>query len=205
MRKAKVVTNYARVKQNNLATEAQTIHDRLTGNAAYPNLPVTLVAFLAFITAYINKLAAALHGTPEQTAEKNVAKKDLLTAISKNGVYVNATADGDEVKLQSSGYIMAKVPQPKGPFGVPKLFVPQASREPGRALIEFAPQNGAAYIIRYTMEPKTERNQWPTTVETRRSFSVDGLVSGGRYTFIGAYKGASNELNYTAPVEVVIQ
>ncbi len=205
MRQAKVKTNYSAVRQDNLGTTANTMHDSLTGNTSFPSLPVALAAFLLLINDYLAKLAAALHGTPEQTAEKNEAKKNLLTGISKNGVYINATADGDEVKLKSSGYTMAKMPEPKGPYKMPDVFSVIASREPGRAMVDFGAMRGAAYMVRLTNEIKTDRNLWPTTIDTRRSFAIDGLVSGSRYTFIGAYKGASNVLNFTAPVEVVIQ
>ncbi len=205
MRKQKVITNYTRTRQDALATVTQAMHDALDANPDFPALPVLMAAYQALIDDYKLKLATAEHGTPLQTAEKNASKSLLLQATSKNGVYINATANGDEVKLQGSGYTMARIPQPVGPFAVPTVFTVLPDRQPGRGNIEFGGQPGAAYLIRYTKDVNVDRNLWPTTIETRRSFSVDGLVSGDRYTFIGAYKGASNVLNFTAPVEVVVQ
>ena len=205
MRKAKVVTNYSKVRQDELATQAQSTHDSLTGNADFPTPPVTMVAFLVLITQFIAKLTAAFHGTPIQTAEKNKAKYDLLKGMQKLAVYVNSTADGDEVKLAGSGFTMAKTPKPIGALPAPNVFKVTPSAQPGRVNIEFAGTQNANYLVRLTTDSHIDRNLWPTTVETRRSFMVDGLTSDTRYTFIGAYKGASNELNFSDPVEVVIQ
>lgn len=177
----------------------------MTGNADFPTPPLTMAAFLVLITTYLTKLASAFHGTVEQTAEKNVAKEALLNAMRSLGIYVNTTADGDEVMLAGSGLVFAKTPQPKGPFEIPKEFTVTASREPGRVDIVFGAQPGAAYMVRLSSDPKVDRRLWPTDVDTRRSFSIAGLESNRRYTFIGAYKGASSLLNFSAPVEVVIQ
>lgn len=205
MRKAKVVTNYKKLPQDQLLTNSVAVHDAMTGNTDYPTPPITMAAFDLLNKAYSDALAAAHKGTPDQTAAKNVAKLDVLNAMSKLAVYVNTTADGDEVKLLGSGFTLAKTPQPKGPLAIPPVFRVTASPEPGRAVVEFAGLANANYLVRLTTNTATDRNLWPTAIDTRRSFNVDGLTSGTRYTFIGAYKGASNVLNFTQPVEVVIQ
>ncbi len=205
MRKPRVITNYKKVRQADLGTVAQTVHDMMTGNATFPTPPITMAAFLLLVKDYVLKLATALHGTPVQTTAKNVAKTALLDAMTKNAVYVNATADGNEGELQSSGYFLAKTPQPKGPLAVPSLFRVNASPEPGRAIVEFMGLPGSTYLVRLTPDIRTDRSLWQTAIDTRRNFIIEGLTSGSRYTFIGAYKGASNVLNFTQPVEVVIQ
>lgn len=205
MKKSSVIINYKKFRQSEIGPIAQGVHDSLTGNSDFPTPPVTLSAFQTLIDNYLAKLAAAFHGTVAQTAEKNVAKADLLTGMRTNAIYVNTTANGNEVKLAGSGYVFAKTPQPRGPFEVPKKFTVLADRQPGRANIDFGAMNGAAYMVRITNDVNVERNLWPTTIDTRRSFYIEGLKSGERYTAIGAYKGTSNELKFTNPVEVVIQ
>ena len=205
MRKQRVVTNYQSLRQDVLLTVAVSSHDALNGNADFPTPPITISAYDLLNKAYATALADAHKGTPDQTAAKNVAKKEVLEAMSKLAVYVNTVAVGDEVKLRGSGFTIAKTPQPKGPLAIPASFKVMASPEPGRAVVEFAGLANANYMVRLTTNNATDRNLWPTAIDTRRSFNVDGLTSGSRYTFIGAYKGASNVLNFSAPVEVVIQ
>jgi len=60
-----------------------------------------------------------------------------------------------------------------------------ADRQPGRVNIDFGAMNGAAYMVRITNEVKTDRNLWPTTIDTRRSFYIEGLESGTRSAVVG--------------------
>jgi hypothetical protein len=76
----------------------------LNGNTAFPNLPITLVAFEALGATFIEKLAAAADGGKRAVAEKNVARANLIDALRQIASYVQSVAGANLPVLLSSGF-----------------------------------------------------------------------------------------------------
>ncbi|MEI6853255.1 MAG: hypothetical protein WCL06_10445, partial [Bacteroidota bacterium] len=80
----------------------------LTANGFFPDLPVELATITSKLADYEKALDKSRKGDKSQTALARQIRADIQTMLKKNGIYVNLTADGDLVKLESSGFPTAK-------------------------------------------------------------------------------------------------
>jgi hypothetical protein len=104
----KVKTNYSGLSQPDYADILEFIIFCLTNNLNFPDLPNTITDILAKKTDYEKALLKSKKGDHESTAQAKTYRKELDLMLSENGVYVNFTSRGDEAKLLSSGYDLAK-------------------------------------------------------------------------------------------------
>ena len=103
--KTKAVTDFSSYTAAELAPTAQTIHDRVTANAAaFVTPPVGMSALQTLITTYNAKLAARASRASSDVLAFNLARHDLAVARHDLGLYVNLTAKGDPVIVDKSGF-----------------------------------------------------------------------------------------------------
>lgn len=100
----RVSLKFAKFTDARLSEFFTTVNTGLAGNTAFPNLPITLAAFEALGTTFIEKLAAAAGGGKRAVAEKNVARADLIDALRQLASYVQSIAGLDLPTLLSSGF-----------------------------------------------------------------------------------------------------
>ncbi|MGC3957735.1 MAG: hypothetical protein QM813_07230 [Verrucomicrobiota bacterium] len=100
----RVSLGFAQFTDTQLSDFFTAVNTGLTGNTAFPNLPITLATLDALGTTFIEKLAAAADGGKRAVAEKNVARADLVDALRQIASYVQAIAGNDLPVLLSSGF-----------------------------------------------------------------------------------------------------
>lgn len=100
----RVSLGFAQYSDAQLSDFFTAVNTGLTGNTAFPNLPITLAAFGTLGTTFIEKLAAAADGGKRAVAEKNVARADLIDALRQIASYVQAIAGNNLPVLLSSGF-----------------------------------------------------------------------------------------------------
>ena len=80
MLQLRVLLGFATASDHSLEETATSVLSKLYGNAASPNPPVTLVVLQAALTAFSLSIAAAQHGGPVETADKN-NKREILIGL----------------------------------------------------------------------------------------------------------------------------
>lgn len=100
----RVSLGFARYNDSQLSDFYTSVNTSLTGNAAFPNLPITLAAIATIGNTFIEKLAAAFDGGKLAVAEKNVARENLIAALRQLASYVQTVAGENLPVLLSSGF-----------------------------------------------------------------------------------------------------
>jgi hypothetical protein len=106
----KVRTNYEDLRQNDFDEFLTNMILSLTGNAYFPALPESLVDIGNKQSDWQKELKKSKDGDHQATKKAQLIQNELCGKVRKNGNYINNEAAGDEVKLLSSGYWMAKDP-----------------------------------------------------------------------------------------------
>ena len=197
--KPRVRTAFSGYSQLKFLQLAELIIQCMTGNAYFPTPVPTLTAITAAITAYANALYAP--SSKANTAAKKTARTALAILLEQLADYVQATANGSEQKMLSSGIPLAKTPQRRGILPVPDNFkaVPGYA---GTVNLSAKKVDGAdVYNVTYTNTPVTAESVWETMQSTKvRSFTVNGLQTGKQYAFKIAAVGAATEIVYSDAV-----
>lgn len=100
----RVSLGFAQYNDSLLSDFYTSVNTSLTGNASFPNLPITLAAFATIGNTFIEKLAASFDGGKLAVAEKNVARANLIAALRQIASYVQTVAGENLPVLLSSGF-----------------------------------------------------------------------------------------------------
>ena len=103
MKILKVSLAFAELSNLLLDSFTENVHNKMTGNPAFPTPPLSLSALALLNTAFTNALSAARKGSVESTTLKNAARADLIAGLRQIANYVQITADTVAI-LESSGF-----------------------------------------------------------------------------------------------------
>ena len=124
---AKAVVDFSRYGDGELQAPSKKIHDNLDANSVtFPNLPLTMAAFLTIIGNYVTALGNALKGGSDRINTKNEARAALEEALYELGTYVNLVAKGDQTIVDLSGFPSYTTDRTQSTGGV--TFIPQNVR-----------------------------------------------------------------------------
>jgi hypothetical protein len=168
---------------------------KLTGNANFPDPPVTL----AELTTKGDELEVAI----EKATDGSKASKGLRNAIMKQaGVmllsvadYVRMVARGNEALLLTSGFEMAKRPEPVGIPGITRNLMVRMTNGKGALELRWRHVHGAyGYQVWMTdSDPNVEANWQAIGYTTRASHLVSDLESLKAYWFCVSAIGSAGE------------
>lgn len=171
----KIITDFKKLREAGLVPAAEFIVVSMTDNAAFPNPPVKLAELKTLLDSYIAALAEAASRDRNKIAIKNQLRQQLNEALSENGVYVNLTAKGDVPMLVSSGYRLAKQPQPRY-VSVPENLTLTPGANPGTLVSKVKADKGAnGYTHMLTKAPLTPESQWQSVTTSRCRYEFTGL------------------------------
>jgi hypothetical protein len=129
MAKYKAVVDFNSMPDGALLNQAKTTRGLLVINAAtFPNLPVTMAAFLTKIGDFETSMQVAKMGGTDRTTTKNARRADVLGDLNQIATNVNQVANGDPTIIDLSG--LPRYSTEHGPAG-DVTFVPQ--ERPDRA------------------------------------------------------------------------
>src|SRR4051812_161759 len=98
MTKTKAIVDFSGYSGPELGPLAQSIHDKVTANAAtFANPPITMAALATMLTGYTTKLTARASRSIFDTIAFDVARHELEGVLADLGHYVNSVARGDAV------------------------------------------------------------------------------------------------------------
>ena len=214
MRIQKAIISYAHVRDNDLTEVSQLIVDRLTGNTYFPTPPVLLATVQTSIDDYSAANVKAQDGTKMDTANKNAKRKILEGQLAQLADYVNDTAKGDLVMLESSGCPLTKVPEPIGILPAPESFDVSEGEDPGEAKIDIqVVPRASGYLVLYRVVEEgidtPPDAEWQRKSLNKATGLITGLQSGKKCEFKAAARSAEadeiEQYNFTEPVQKYIQ
>lgn len=210
MRKPKAIVNFAKVKENDLVESAQRILNKMAKNAHFKTPIPALEVIQKALSDYSAALVNCMDGTKEDTAFKNAKRLVLDTYLSTLGGYVNIIADGDLVKLDSSGFQISKQPEHIGILDAPAYLHVEYGKNSGEVNIDMGIVAKATdYVVLYAISPAPSSDaEYYSQLFSKSKGTIKGLESGKKYVFKAAATSAEsnkmNSYNFTSIVEKLV-
>ena len=209
MKTQKAIISFAKTKDHELTDLAQAIANKMTNNIHFSTPTISLSDLQAAIDAYSDALIQTQSGSKADTVTKNTYRLTLENDLSRLGAYVNLIADGDLLKLQSSGFPLSKLPEPIGILEAPILTVHYGDN-PGEMGIEISPiPKASGYIVLYAPTPApADNNDWNSKVLSSAKGILTHLKSETKYIYkAAAISSEANKMdiyNFSTPVEKIV-
>ena len=199
---AKVSLGFARLSDGELDNFAQGVIDAITGNAAFPTPPVTLVNLQAAKNDFTSKLATAQTGSQADTAAKNNSRQNLLGMLREVASYVQIQCHNDLAVLLSSGFqaqnpnrVSVQLEKPEG------LSVKRGMT--GQLLVSVGPVKN---VLMYEGRIKLDTGDWMPSAFSgdSRRIIFNGLSPGKTYVLqVRALGGATGQSDWTEPTSIM--
>lgn len=123
--------------------KARVVYGHMNGNPAFPNPEPSMPELLDAITELGDAMSAALDRGRMACARKRFAVARIDRYMSRLAAYVNSMAEGDVTKLHSSGFPLAKKPEPWSELPQPVGLRNTRSPYPGRVDLRWKSIRGA--------------------------------------------------------------
>jgi len=202
MSKNKLITNYYKYTDADLDVAASTAVTDLTGNANFTFNNGELTTLTAATTKYHNTLAALATGGTAAVIEKNAARTDLLNALNVIATQINLQANGDLLKLETTGMALVAQPQRRVEPMPGNLYVENGNGSDLFVSVDVSPAGDNGTLFAYTPVSNTVADPalWTIKTSNGHSVTIKGLISGTQYKITAAYKGNDDDDPVWAPV-----
>ena len=153
---------------------------KLTGNLLFPAPPLTLVQMQALSDAFAKSIDDSMGGSVESRTIRDANVQEVRSALRVTADYVRAVSDGDAAKLASSGFELAKKPEPINSVGIPGNVTATATDVANELLVRWGKAVGAKMgrLERALSDPTLGATTWVTVGQTsRQRMVVKGLPS----------------------------
>ncbi|MEO6232113.1 MAG: fibronectin type III domain-containing protein [Ferruginibacter sp.] len=197
MKTAKIKISFSAYSDANLENKAASILQNMTGNPAFTDPIPTLSELQAALTAYSAALLSAASLGRVNVAEKNKTRKTLELLLSQLGMYVMYIANGDEVTLTSSGYSLAKTPEPQYITNPGNVTLTNGITSGELVAAVKAVKGAVSYLHQYTPDPLTAESVWDGVPGSRSSLTFKNLEVGKKYWFRVAAVGSGQQIAYS--------
>jgi len=181
---AKAKFTLKNLPDNDVILKCTDLKAALTGNANFPNLPVTLAAFGTQIGAAQTKLTAsdnALAASKLATADKDTQIETLIGMAMQIVGYVDLTANGDETKILSAGLSVRAQRAPQTiPTQVVNLSVTAGDNAGSLDAHWDPPGNAKSYEVQTSPDPFTDATWKTADTLTNSKVTLAGYTSGAK-------------------------
>lgn len=174
-----------RLKPAQVVAKSEYVETGMTGNANFPTPTPTLVEVTAARTQLVSALAAAESGAHADIAKKNEAVRTLRDLLTKLARYVNSAAGGDVDKAVSSGFELAKRPEPIDKLEAPQELNARMSSYEGRLDLRWQRVRGARMYQVYMCsgDPAVLANWQVVGVSSKTRHTVSDLAANTFFNF----------------------
>jgi hypothetical protein len=173
-----------------------------TGNANFPDWPVTPANLGTLRVTFHNAVLAASDGGTQLTAVKNEARVALEKALRQNAAYVQSIAGQNLAVLLTSGYKAASTNRTSEPLPAP-VITNVDNQSTTKLFIDLDRlANAAAYQVKL----KTQQGVELPTIESTRSrkIAAPGLTPGTTYTVQArAIGGSTGYSDWSLPTSIM--
>jgi Fibronectin type III domain len=205
VKKLKVLFTFLRLPSDGLVSRLTQIHDKMAGNAAFPNPPVDMAVFLTAITTFAASVVVALDGSKQAKAILQKQREGLVQMAEQLGHYVEAASNNDPATITSSGFEIrstSRVPTPQ--LAQPAINSVDQGKS-GEILVNVdAVDNARIYEVEYA--PLSTAGTSPvwtriTAATVRKPVSVQNLTPGTTYMFHVRAFGGPGFTDWSQPVQ----
>ena len=187
-----------------LAATAGGIITGLTGNPAFPSLPVELKTVQAAVDELNAALAAQAHGGTAATAEKNNKQEALITLLRKLKHHVEDNCGNDPATVLSSGFQTAVATRTRAPLANPSILGVDRGNS-GELVLKVTPiARTKCYEVRSAaVGAENAPGAWQSAglFTNSRAITIAGLVPGTTYSFqVRAFGGSTRYSDWSNPV-----
>jgi hypothetical protein len=200
----RVSYSFTALSDNDLIAFIQVLIICLTGNVAFPALPVTIADFTALLTAFQTAVTnMGKNSNPQLTALRDEAREALLDAARKNGAYVQSIALNSLSMLLSSGYQNVPTQSPSSPLDIPTILTATNNGTTQVALRVSPVTNAKSYQIQFSTDNGktwTLAGAYPKA----RSIALTNLTPGTTYMIQAqAIGGSTGQSGWSNPVSIM--
>ncbi|MBP6696071.1 MAG: fibronectin type III domain-containing protein [Flavobacteriales bacterium] len=182
------------LKAPELVGKAAHVLDSMTGNANFATPSPSLAEVTAARAALVTAIAEAESGAHAAIAVKNASAKALARLLTAMSRYVNSAAAGDVAKAVSSGFELAKTPDPIDHLDAPAKFEGSTAAIAGQVDLRWKGVRGARMYQVYMCDTDPATGVWkPIGLTSRARFTAAGLITHKLYSFRVAAVGVVGE------------
>lgn len=153
---------------------------KLTGNPFFPAPPLTLAEMKTLSETFTQAIDDAIGGSIESRKIRDAQVLDVRDALVRTADYVRLQSNGDAIKQASSGFELAKRPEPINTVGIPSNVTATATDVSQEVLVRWGKTEGARMgrVERAMSDPTLGSTTWVNVGQTsRQRFVVTGLPS----------------------------
>jgi len=148
------------LKAAEVVSKSEHVEAKMTGNANFTTPSPALADIAAARVALVNALKDAVGGAHEAVARKNAAVKNVRNLLTQLSRYVNSVADNDVDKAVSSGFELAKTPDPVDKLEAPQELEARMSDYEGRIDLRWDGVRGARMYQVYMCSGDPATGPW---------------------------------------------
>lgn len=198
----KVSLGFETQRDHTLENIAQEVLTGMTGNARYPEPPVTLEKLTDDLEAFSAAMGTQWNGGPPATALKNEKRATVVIDLIKLGSYVQIAANGDHAALITSGFkaVGNQGHHPSTPLETPGgVLVSNGGN--GRLVIKLrAVKRARGYTVRFKRADDPTESWEQRSFNSTKDMAVTGLTRGVTYTFeVRAMGGSTGFSDWSDP------
>jgi hypothetical protein len=202
--KNRITTGFNSLSDSSFSDKAESIYESMNGNANFPSPIPALADVSAAVTAYSTALITAQSRDKNDVAIKNQNRDALTDVLTQLASYVMLTANGDRAMLVSSGFDLAKEPQPS-PIAKPDNVQVVNGINAGELVVSVTAVKGAkSYVHQYTGDPVTAESDWMHVNSTSSKYTFRNLDSAKRYWCRVAAVGSYDQVVVSDPVSRIV-
>ena len=159
---------------------------KLTGNAQFPNLPMSIVDMNTLSAKLQTAISSAIDGNSTDREHRNAVVLEVQDVLRGAADYVRAECDGNAELLTTSGFPLTKQPEQYTEVGIPKNVRASATDVSGEVKLLWGLTLAARMfrIERAESDPTLGETTWVTVGQvSRQRFTVTGLIPYKTYWF----------------------
>ncbi|MBK9275084.1 MAG: fibronectin type III domain-containing protein [Flavobacteriales bacterium] len=171
------------------------VAEKLDGNANFPSPPTSAADLAAKADTLEAAILEAINGSQAARAARDARVMEVRGILRSVADYVRMVAQGDAAKLTTSGFELAKRPEPVGVPGTARDMRVRMTNSKGALELRWRTVHGArGYQVWMTAsDPNVEANWEAIGYTTRASHLVTDLESYKAYWFCVSAIGAAGE------------
>lgn len=203
--KNKIKFHFSRYTDSDLETKAGAILQSMTGNPHFPSPIPTLAELQTALSNYSAALVNAADLGRLNVATKNECRQVLELLLGQLALYVMYIANGNAVILTSSGYSLAKEPEPV-PLENPGSITLSNGITSGQLVASVKAVTGAkSYLHQITPDPVSPTSQWVSSASSSRKKVYNNLQPGQKYWVRIVAVGTEEQLAYSPESSMYVQ
>ena len=202
-KKIRALLGFTRLKDGDLVTRLNAVHDGINGNPNYTTPVVDLAAFKSNIDTLATDIATAEDGGKKAITAKNKQREICIKMLEQVAHYVEANCKDDLATFTSSGLLVASTTRSAPQLLAQPAIAKVAQKITGQLLVTIqALQGVVSWELRYASLGlgNTPGNWTNIALPSTKKTAINNLTPGTTYTFQVRALGRLGYSDWSDPV-----